>query len=75
MDAAVVDSRGRPCPLPIIDLARAVPDVAVGETVRLLADDPGARVDVPAWCRMRRQELVEVATGDDHDTFRIRRLV
>ncbi len=52
-----VDCLGVPCPLPIIELARAVRELAVGEAVRLLADDPAAAGDVAAWCRMRRQDL------------------
>ena len=40
-------------------------DVEVGETVGVVADDVAARVDVPAWCRMRGQEYVgeDVADG------------
>jgi TusA-related sulfurtransferase len=51
--ALVVDATGRRCPLPIIDLAGRIGDVAVGAVVALLADDPAAAADVPAWCRMR----------------------
>ena len=41
VDAVIeVDSRGRRCPLPIIDLARRMPSVPVGAVVRVLADDP-----------------------------------
>jgi tRNA 2-thiouridine synthesizing protein A len=33
--------------------------------IRLLADDPAAAADVPAWCRMKAQEyLGEVAQGE-----------
>jgi tRNA 2-thiouridine synthesizing protein A len=32
--------------------------------VRLLADDPAARVDVPVWCRMKRHRLVSVSDED-----------
>lgn len=53
-----VDARGRPCPVPVIELARAVGEVAAGEHVELLADDPTSKVDVPVWCRMQRQTLV-----------------
>lgn len=53
-----VDARGMPCPRPIIELARAMSDLEVGQRVRLLADDPAAEVDVPVWCRMQRQQLV-----------------
>jgi len=53
-----VDSRGRRCPLPIIDLARAFGEVPVGGTITLWADDPAAGPDVAAWCRLRHQELL-----------------
>ncbi|TDD66739.1 sulfurtransferase TusA family protein [Jiangella aurantiaca] len=51
------------CPLPIIELARRIGDVAVGEVVTVLADDPAAASDVPAWCRMRGHEYA--GTGED----------
>lgn len=54
----LVDALGMPCPRPVIELAAAVREVAVGDEVRLLADDPAADVDVPVWCRMQRQVLV-----------------
>ena len=53
-----LDCRGQRCPLPIIALARELPSVPVGSVLRLLADDPAAAYDVPAWCRMRGQEFV-----------------
>jgi TusA-related sulfurtransferase len=56
--AMLVDATGLPCPQPVIELARAVKDLAVGGRVRLLADDEAAWVDVPIWCRMQRQRLV-----------------
>ncbi|OAA28307.1 tRNA 2-thiouridine synthesizing protein A [Frankia sp. EI5c] len=55
---AVVDARGRRCPIPIIELARHLGDVEVGQLIELLADDPAAAADVAAWCRMRGHELV-----------------
>ena len=53
-----VDCRGLGCPRPVIELARAIDGVEVGETVVVVADDPAAGVDVEAWCRMRGQEYV-----------------
>jgi tRNA 2-thiouridine synthesizing protein A len=53
-----LDCRGMLCPLPVIMLAKQLADVAVGDTVTVLADDPAAAIDIPAWCRMRSQELV-----------------
>ncbi|MGR8011015.1 aminotransferase class V-fold PLP-dependent enzyme [Streptomyces hypolithicus] len=54
----VVDALGKRCPIPVIELAKVIGDVPVGETVTVLSDDEAARLDVPAWCGMRGQEYV-----------------
>ena len=54
-----LDCTGMRCPRPIIEIARRIGEVGVGDLVELLADDPAAEPDVAAWCRMRGQELVE----------------
>lgn len=56
-----LDCTGLLCPLPVIKLAKTLPTVAIGDTVTVLADDPAAATDIPAWCRMRGQELVSTA--------------
>jgi tRNA 2-thiouridine synthesizing protein A len=60
-----IDCRGQLCPMPIIELAKHVGDVAVGEVIAVASTDPAARHDVPAWCRMRDQEYVGEDTADD----------
>jgi tRNA 2-thiouridine synthesizing protein A len=55
-----VDSRGLRCPLPVIHLATAARDAPAGTRIIVLASDPAARYDIPAWCRMRDHELSEV---------------
>ncbi len=70
-----VDCRGQVCPMPVIALAKAFRDLEVGETVSLLADDVAAAVDVPAWCRMKGQDLVGTEPVLDGGTrFVVRRL-
>jgi len=62
--ALTLDCRGQRCPLPIIQLARRIADIPVGAVVEVLADDPAARSDVPAWCQMRGHSyLGEPAEG------------
>ena len=71
----VIDSRGRRCPLPILDLARALASVAIGAELTLLADDPAAASDLAAWCRMTGQQLVSSAASTaPADAYRVRRL-
>lgn len=73
MPALVVDAIGRPCPLPVIDLARAMRGVAVGDVVEVLADDPGAKPDIPAWCRMKGHEFLGITDAEVGWRFRVRR--
>ncbi len=46
-DETLIDARGHRCPVPTLKLRRALESVPVGGRVRLLADDPLARIDVP----------------------------
>ena len=70
-----LDCRGMRCPLPIIRLANSIGDVPVGGTLAVVAEDPAARTDVPAWCRMRGQEFVgEDVTDDGVPRYTVRRL-
>lgn len=60
-----LDCRDQPCPRPVIELARHLGDVEVGALLAVVARDPAARTDVPAWCRMRGQEWIGEDTAED----------
>jgi tRNA 2-thiouridine synthesizing protein A len=53
-----IDALGRKCPIPIIMLAERIREVPVGHVVAVLADDPAAQTDVPAWCMLKSQEFL-----------------
>jgi tRNA 2-thiouridine synthesizing protein A len=67
----VLDCLGQRCPLPVIALARAFGDLAVGDVIRVLADDPAAAGDIAAWCRMRGQELLPGSEADAYDVHKL----
>lgn len=46
-DEILVDARGHRCPVPTLKLRRALEDHPGAPALRLLADDPLARIDVP----------------------------
>ncbi|MCX4701439.1 cysteine desulfurase/sulfurtransferase TusA family protein [Streptomyces sp. NBC_01373] len=73
-DALVVDSLGKRCPIPVIELAKVIGDVPVGGLVRVLSDDEAARLDIPAWCEMRGQEYVGEEPADRGSAYVVRRL-
>ena len=73
MNEVEVDARGLRCPLPVIRLAAAARDAPDGTRIIVLATDPAARHDIPAWCRMRDHELremTEVADSSPTDAMR-----
>ena len=70
-----LDCRGLRCPLPVIELGKAFPRLAVGAVVAVVSTDLAARVDVPAWCRMRGQDyLGEDAADDGTPRYLVRRV-
>nr|WP_144682517.1 sulfurtransferase TusA family protein [Cellulosimicrobium sp. TH-20] len=54
----MVDARGLRCPLPVIRLAAAARGLPPGARLTVWSTDPAARLDVPAWARMRRHTVV-----------------
>lgn len=71
----ILDCRGLLCPRPIIELARNLERVAVGEVIGVAADDVAAGSDVPAWCRMRSQEYLGSHHAEDGvPVYLVRRL-
>jgi tRNA 2-thiouridine synthesizing protein A len=58
-DEILVDARGHRCPVPTLRLRRALEGAPAGGRVRLLADDPLARIDVPHFAAQSGFQLVE----------------
>jgi TusA-related sulfurtransferase len=71
----VLDCRGQKCPLPVIRLAQSIGSVPVGGSVDVATEDPAARPDIAAWCRMKGQEYVgESPAPDGVPVYRVKRL-
>ena len=61
------DASGLLCPLPVLRANRALRDLAPGQTLKVLATDPAAEADFPAYCRQTGHTLV--STGRDGDVL------
>jgi tRNA 2-thiouridine synthesizing protein A len=68
-----VDARGQSCPGPLVSLATALKDVSVGDTLELLATDPGSRSDVPSWAEISGNELLESSESDGIYRYLVRK--
>ena len=45
-----IDATGLLCPLPVLRARKALAALPPGALLRLLADDPAARIDLPHFC-------------------------
>jgi tRNA 2-thiouridine synthesizing protein A len=64
----VVDAKGLACPLPILKARRAMDGLQPGDTLEVLATDPGSMADFEAFCRSTGHELL--AAESDAGVFR-----
>jgi radical SAM protein with 4Fe4S-binding SPASM domain len=70
---AVFDAIGESCVELLLPMARQVRALARGQVLKVVTDDPAAREDLGAWCRMTGHELVDVLKGDGFNSYYIRR--
>src|SRR5246127_3879531 len=71
-DDIVVDARGHRCPVPTLRLRRTGEAAPPGSVVRLLSDDPLARIDVPHFASERGLEVLEMEVEGTVLSIRIR---
>lgn len=57
---ATVDAVGLFCPLPIVKTGEKIATMKRGEILLLLADDPGVVLDLVAWCKSTKNELLGI---------------
>jgi tRNA 2-thiouridine synthesizing protein A len=70
---AKVDARGLNCPLPIVKTAQAVKGLASGQTLEVLATDPGSVKDFAAWSKTTGNEIIEQSADGGVFRFVLRR--
>jgi tRNA 2-thiouridine synthesizing protein A len=77
MDSATidarVDARGLNCPMPIVKTAQAVKGLTSGQTLEVLATDPGSVKDFEAWSRTTGNAIVEQSVESGVYRFLLRK--
>ncbi len=59
-----VDARRLLCPLPVIRTQDAAAKLQTGELLTVTSTDPGAKLDIPCWCRINGHEVIEIKEQD-----------
>lgn len=62
-----LDVKGLNCPLPILRTKKALAEMQSGQTLRVLATDPGSVKDFQAFARQTGNELV--ASGETDNVY------
>ncbi len=57
-----IDTRGLNCPLPILKAKKALAELVSGQTLRVVATDPGSVRDFQAFAKQTGNELLEQET-------------
>jgi tRNA 2-thiouridine synthesizing protein A len=68
-----IDCTGLFCPMPIVKTREAIKDMAVGQVLEMLSDDPGSDPDMKSWARRSGHDLVEVSRDGAVFRFRVRK--
>jgi tRNA 2-thiouridine synthesizing protein A len=53
-----LDCIGLYCPMPIVNTAGRLKQMAPGQVLEVLADDEGIKEDMPSWCRATGNEFL-----------------
>jgi tRNA 2-thiouridine synthesizing protein A len=69
----LIDARGHRCPVPTLKLRKALEGLDAGAMVRLIADDPMAKVDVPHFAAQGGHQVMEQVEADGAVSFLIRK--
>lgn len=65
MTGELVDAGPARCPMPVILAARRAAELPPGSLLRVRSADPATAHDLPAWCRMRGHEVVDLRVEGD----------
>ncbi len=64
-----LDARGLNCPLPILWTKKMLNELTGGQTLRVVATDPGAVKDFQAFAKQTGNELLESGETNGEFTF------
>ncbi|MBI2748934.1 MAG: sulfurtransferase TusA family protein [Burkholderiales bacterium] len=68
-----IDTRGLNCPLPILKAKKALADMHTGQTLKVVATDPGSVRDFQAFAKQTGNELIDQQTVNEEFIHVLRR--
>ena len=68
-----LDAKNLNCPLPILRCKKGLSEITAGQTLKVVATDPGAVKDFQAFCKQTGHELLQMYEVDKLFTFYIKK--
>ncbi len=59
-----LDCVGLYCPMPIVKTSQEIKELGEGDVLEVVADDPGIKSDMPAWCAKTGHEFLGIEEED-----------
>ena len=69
----ILDATGLFCPEPVMLLHNKIRDIAVGDTLQVLATDPSTERDIPKFCTFLGHDLLEQCEFDGNYRYLLRK--
>ena len=66
-----LDARRLLCPMPVIRVQQRIESLVSGDELEVLCTDPGAKHDIPAWCRVHDHEVLAIEEAGRDGEIRI----
>jgi len=73
MAVQTFDYTGLKCPMPVLKTKKELRSLASGQVIEVIADDVGAKKDIPALLNKSGDELIEVREDNGNITFVIKK--
>ncbi len=68
-----VDVRGQTCPVPLVEMRKAVRRASPGDVIEIVGTHPASKKEIPMAVAALKLELLSVEGSDTDWTIRIRR--
>ncbi|MEM3329668.1 MAG: sulfurtransferase TusA family protein [Saccharolobus sp.] len=72
--AKTLDAKGMYCPGPVLETAKAIKQINIGEVLEVLATDPAAKPDIEAWARRTGNQIIDIQQQGGVTRILIKRL-
>jgi tRNA 2-thiouridine synthesizing protein A len=72
--STTLDVRDLICPIPIVKLTEEIKKHPTGTVIEILATDPGALADIPAWAKSSGNEVLDTKNEENVIKFLVKKI-